>query len=127
MILPRALVLASLVSSLFACGPAQEEIVAPEVSPPSESPAEASKADPPATTEAPAAAEEYLADPAASPPPEKPKATLQDMELVLADNGSAEGRAKNTGITPVNAALRGRPIGGNPADGGGKQAGDPCN
>jgi OOP family OmpA-OmpF porin len=44
----------------------------------------------------------------------------------VADPGTAEGKAKNQRITVANAALRGRPIGGMPVDGGGKVAGDPC-
>lgn len=39
---------------------------------------------------------------------------------------TAEGRAANTRIEAVNAALRDRPIGGMPLDGGGKVAGDAC-
>jgi OOP family OmpA-OmpF porin len=44
----------------------------------------------------------------------------------LAPNTTAEGRAQNRRISFVNAALRGRPIGGQPVDGGGKVAGDSC-
>lgn len=44
----------------------------------------------------------------------------------VADNASPEGRAKNRRIEAVNAALRGRAIGGLPTDGGGQVAGDPC-
>ncbi len=44
----------------------------------------------------------------------------------VADNATADGRAKNRRIEAVNAQLRGRPIGGMPVDGGGKVAGDPC-
>jgi OOP family OmpA-OmpF porin len=44
----------------------------------------------------------------------------------IADNTTAEGRAQNRRTMFVNAALRGRPIGGMPVDGGGKVAGDPC-
>jgi OOP family OmpA-OmpF porin len=44
----------------------------------------------------------------------------------VADNATPEGRAKNTRVDVFNAALRGRMIGGMPADGGGKVAGDPC-
>lgn len=44
----------------------------------------------------------------------------------VADNSSAEGKAQNRRTGFINAALRGRLIGGMPADGGGKVAGDPC-
>jgi OOP family OmpA-OmpF porin len=44
----------------------------------------------------------------------------------IADNRTAEGRAQNRRTVFVNAALRGRPIGGLPVDGGGKVAGDAC-
>ena len=44
----------------------------------------------------------------------------------LATNATAEGRAQNRRVQFMNAALRGRAIGGMPADGGGKVAGDPC-
>jgi OOP family OmpA-OmpF porin len=44
----------------------------------------------------------------------------------LADNSSMEGRAQNRRISFFNAALRGHLIGGMPADGGGKTAGDVC-
>jgi OOP family OmpA-OmpF porin len=44
----------------------------------------------------------------------------------VADPSTPEGRAENTRITPVNAGLRGRPIGGMPLDGSGRIAGDPC-
>jgi OOP family OmpA-OmpF porin len=37
-----------------------------------------------------------------------------------------EGRAQNRRTLFVNAALRGRPIGGMPVDGGGRVGGDPC-
>ena len=42
-------------------------------------------------------------------------------------NDTPEGRAANRRMSFVNAALRGHLIGGMPADGGGKVAGDPCN
>ncbi len=45
----------------------------------------------------------------------------------VADNKTAEGKALNRRTVFANAALRGRAIGGAPADGGGKLAGDPCN
>lgn len=41
-------------------------------------------------------------------------------------NATPEGKAKNRRTTFVNAALRGRPIGGMPVDGGGKVAGNVC-
>jgi OOP family OmpA-OmpF porin len=44
----------------------------------------------------------------------------------LAPNDSPEGRAQNRRTVFVNAALKGRPIGGMPVDGGGKVAGDSC-
>jgi OOP family OmpA-OmpF porin len=44
----------------------------------------------------------------------------------VAPNDSPENKAKNRRVTFVNAALRGRPIGGMPVDGSGKVAGDPC-
>jgi len=44
----------------------------------------------------------------------------------VAPGDSAEGRAANTRIEVVMAALRGRAIGGMPVDGGGRVAGDPC-
>lgn len=44
----------------------------------------------------------------------------------IADNTTPAGRAKNRRIEAVNAQLRGRAIGGMPADGGGAVAGDPC-
>jgi OOP family OmpA-OmpF porin len=44
----------------------------------------------------------------------------------IADNRTPEGKAQNRRISFVNAALRGRAIGGFPLDGGGKVAGDPC-
>lgn len=44
----------------------------------------------------------------------------------VADNGPAAGKAQNRRITFVNAALRGKAIGGMPTDGGGKVAVNPC-
>jgi OmpA-OmpF porin, OOP family len=43
-----------------------------------------------------------------------------------AENSTPEGRAQNRRILFVNAALRGRPIGGMPVDGGGHVAGELC-
>ena len=45
----------------------------------------------------------------------------------VADNSTAEGKAENRRISFVNVALRGRVIGGMPADGAGKVAGELCN
>jgi len=44
----------------------------------------------------------------------------------VADNSTPEGKAQNRRMAFVVAGLRGRLIGGQPADGGGKVAGDPC-
>lgn len=44
----------------------------------------------------------------------------------VAPNDTPEGRAQNRRTSFFNAALKGRPIGGMPVDGGGKVAGDPC-
>ena len=44
----------------------------------------------------------------------------------VAENTTPDGKAQNRRITFVAAALRGVLIGGMPADGGGKVAGDPC-
>lgn len=44
----------------------------------------------------------------------------------IAPNDTAENRALNRRMVFANAALRGRPIGGMPVDGGGRVAGDPC-
>jgi OmpA-OmpF porin, OOP family len=44
----------------------------------------------------------------------------------VAANDTPENKAKNRRVTFENAALRGRPIGGMPVDGGGKVAGDLC-
>jgi outer membrane protein OmpA-like peptidoglycan-associated protein len=43
----------------------------------------------------------------------------------IAANDTPEGKAQNRRTAFVNAALRGRPLGGLPVDGGGKVAGDP--
>lgn len=45
----------------------------------------------------------------------------------VADNSTQEGRAQNRRVSFFHAALRNRLIGGMPADGGGKVAGDVCN
>ncbi len=44
----------------------------------------------------------------------------------VADNSTAEGKAQNRRVSFVNAALRGKAIGGMPTDGGGKVAVNPC-
>ena len=44
----------------------------------------------------------------------------------IALNDGPDGKAQNRRVAFVNAALRGRAIGGAPVDGGGKVAGDPC-
>jgi len=44
----------------------------------------------------------------------------------VAPNDTADNKAQNRRVAFVNAALKGRPIGGAPVDGGGKVAGDPC-
>jgi OmpA-OmpF porin, OOP family len=44
----------------------------------------------------------------------------------VAANDTPENKAQNRRTAFVNAALRGKPIGGMPVDGGGKVAGDPC-
>jgi len=44
----------------------------------------------------------------------------------IAANDTPENKAKNRRVIFINAALRGRPIGGASPDGGGKPAGDPC-
>ncbi len=44
----------------------------------------------------------------------------------IADPSTPEGKARNTRVSFINAALKGRPIGGMPVDGGGKVAGDAC-
>ncbi len=43
-----------------------------------------------------------------------------------AENKTPEGKAQNRRTTFVNAALRGKAIGGAPLEGFGKIAGDPC-
>lgn len=45
----------------------------------------------------------------------------------VADNSTPEGKAQNRRVSFFNTALRDRLIGGMPADGGGKVAGDACN
>lgn len=44
----------------------------------------------------------------------------------VSDNSTPEGKAQNRRTGFFNAALRNKLIGGMPADGGGKVAGDPC-
>lgn len=44
----------------------------------------------------------------------------------VADNVTPEGKNANRRISFINAALRNRPIGGMPVDGGGKNAGEVC-
>lgn len=44
----------------------------------------------------------------------------------IADNATPEGKAQNRRTSFINAALRGKPIGGLPVDGGGMVSGDPC-
>lgn len=44
----------------------------------------------------------------------------------VASNDTPDGKAQNRRTEFANAALRGKAIGGNPVDGGGKVAGDPC-
>ena len=44
----------------------------------------------------------------------------------IAPNTTQEGRQQNRRMEFVNAALKGKPIGGLPTDGGGKVAGNPC-
>lgn len=44
----------------------------------------------------------------------------------VADNSTAAGKAQNRRVSFVNAALRGKAIGGMPTDGGGKLAVNPC-
>lgn len=44
----------------------------------------------------------------------------------IAANDTPENKAKNRRTVFANAALRGRPIGGMPVEGGGVVAGDPC-
>ena len=45
----------------------------------------------------------------------------------VADNSTPDGKAQNRRVSFINAALRGKLIGGMPADGGGVVSGDPCN
>lgn len=44
----------------------------------------------------------------------------------VASNATPDGRAQNRRTDFINAALRGKAIGGMPLDGGGQVAGDPC-
>lgn len=44
----------------------------------------------------------------------------------IAPNDTPDNRARNRRTEMHNAALKGRPIGGMPVDGGGRVAGDPC-
>jgi OOP family OmpA-OmpF porin len=44
----------------------------------------------------------------------------------IAPNDTPDNKAQNRRTAFVNAALRGKPIGGMPVDGGGKVGGDPC-
>lgn len=44
----------------------------------------------------------------------------------IAPNDTPENKAQNRRTAFINAALKGKPIGGMPVDGGGKVAGDPC-
>lgn len=44
----------------------------------------------------------------------------------IASNTTAEGKQQNRRIVFVNAAIKGKPVGGMPVDGGGVVAGDPC-
>ncbi len=44
----------------------------------------------------------------------------------VAPNDTPENKAQNRRTVFANAALKGKPIGGMPVDGGGKVAGDPC-
>ncbi len=44
----------------------------------------------------------------------------------VAENSTAQGKAQNRRVSFVNAALRGKAIGGMPTDGGGKVAVNPC-
>jgi OOP family OmpA-OmpF porin len=44
----------------------------------------------------------------------------------IADGATPEGKARNTRVVFVNAALRGRAIGGLPLEGGGSAAGSAC-
>lgn len=43
-----------------------------------------------------------------------------------AENSTPEGKARNRRVSFINAALRGKPIGRMPVEGGGIVAGDPC-
>lgn len=44
----------------------------------------------------------------------------------IASNDTPDGKAQNRRTAFVNAARKGKPVGGKPVDGGGQTAGDPC-
>jgi OmpA-OmpF porin, OOP family len=44
----------------------------------------------------------------------------------IVPNDTPDNKAQNRRVAFINAALKGKPIGGMPVDGGGKVAGDPC-
>ena len=44
----------------------------------------------------------------------------------IAGNDTPDGKAQNRRTAFVNAARKGKPVGGKPVDGGGQVAGDPC-
>jgi OOP family OmpA-OmpF porin len=44
----------------------------------------------------------------------------------IASNDTPDGKAQNRRTAFVNAARKGKPVGGKPVDGGGQVAGDPC-
>jgi OOP family OmpA-OmpF porin len=45
----------------------------------------------------------------------------------IASNDTPDGKAQNRRTAFVNAAKKGKPVGGKPIDGNGENAGDPCN